>query len=131
MKFEDRLFQEAQHNWDLERLYVKLSEVKQMSTSRTVKFTQTEKAILRGLLCGCSPKQIAVHLHWTLNSLRVELTRGIYRYVEALTDRDLNTITNWRDIVRWLDETEYKISRQNRVGQKSQKFSDYMEEKKN
>ncbi|MBE9166109.1 NACHT domain-containing protein [Pleurocapsales cyanobacterium LEGE 06147] len=109
MKFEDRLFPEAGLSWDLERLYGKLTEAKQIATLKTARLTSVEKAILRGLLCSYSPKEIAAHLHWTLSSLRVELTRGLYRYIETLTAHDLNAIKNWRDIVRWLEETEYKI----------------------
>ena len=93
------------------KLYIKLTEAKQINTSKAAKLTPTEKAILRGLLCNYSPKQIATALHWTLNSLRVELTRGLYRYIEVVTDRDLNSIQNWRDIVRWLEQTGYKISK--------------------
>jgi GTPase SAR1 family protein len=109
MKFEDRLFQEAELSWDLERLYGKLTEAKQIGNLKTARLTSVEKAVLRGLLCSYSPKEIATRLHWTLSSLRVELTRGLYRYIETLTARDLNTIKNWRDIVKWLEETEYKI----------------------
>ncbi len=110
MKFEDRLFQEAEVNWDLERLYAKIIQVKQLNISRTAKLTPTEKAIIRGLLCSYSPQEIAINLHWTLSSLRVELTRGMYRYIETLTDRDINTIKSWRDIVKWLEEKGYKIA---------------------
>ncbi len=109
-KFEDQLFQEAELYWDLERLYLKLTQVKQSALSKTAKLTSTEKAILRGFLCGCSPKEIAKQLHWKLNSLRVELTRGLYRYIESLTDHDLNTIKNWRNVVQWLEEKKYKAS---------------------
>ena len=112
MKFEDQLFEEAKNNWDLERLYVRLTKVKQMNASKAVKITPTEKAILRGLLCYHSPKHIASNLNWTLNSLRVELTRGLYRYIEVLTDHDLNSIGNWRDIVQWLEAIGYKTSKQ-------------------
>ncbi len=110
MKFEDQLFREAELSWDLEKLYEKLTQAKQLSTSRTAKLTSTEKAILRGLLCSFSPKEIATHLHWSLSSLRVELTRGLYRYIETLTEHDLNTIKNWRNIVKWLEETGYKTT---------------------
>ncbi len=110
MKFEDRLFQEAELSWDLAKLYLQLTQVKQLTTSRTAKLTATEKAILRGFLCNCSPKEIASQLHWKLNSLRVELTRGLYRYIETLTTHELNTIKNWRDIAQWLEEEGYKTS---------------------
>ncbi|MGK7951198.1 MAG: NB-ARC domain-containing protein [Xenococcaceae cyanobacterium] len=110
MQFEDRLFQQAVNNWDLENLYVKLAQAKQISRTRETKLTSTEKAILRGLLCGYSPKQIATELHWTYGSLNVELTKGIYRYVETLTNHDLNTIRNWRNIAQWLEADGYKLN---------------------
>jgi len=110
MRFEDRLFQEAELEWDLEKIYRKLCQAKQLNTSRDAKLTPTEKAILRGFLCNYSPQEIAIQLHWKLNSLRVELSRGFYRYVETITDRDLNTVKNWRNIVQWLEEKGYKTS---------------------
>lgn len=111
MKFEDQLFQEAELSWNLEKLYAKLTQAKQLNTVKTAKLTQTEKAILRGLLCNSSPQEIATNLHWSLNSLRVELTRGLYRYIETLTNHELNTIKNWRNIVKWLEETGYKTNK--------------------
>ncbi len=108
MKFEASLFPEAELNWDLEKLYKKLNRVKQLNSAKTAKLTETEKAILRGFLCGCSPQEIATHLHWTICSLRVELTRGLYRYIETLTDRELNTIKNWRNLAQWLAVAGYK-----------------------
>ncbi len=109
MKFEDQLFQEAGVNWDLEKLYLKLTQAKQLHTFSSAQLTAIEKAILRGLLCNYSPKDIAKHLHWALNSLRVELTRGLYRYVETLTAHDLNAIKSWRNIAQWLEAAGYKI----------------------
>lgn len=107
MKFEEQLFREAESNWDLEKLYTKLNQVKQLDSSKTAKLTETEKAILRGFLCGYSPQEIASYLHWTICSLRVELTRGLYRYIETLTEHQLNTIKNWRNIPQWLAAAGY------------------------
>ncbi|MDJ0572977.1 MAG: hypothetical protein QNJ53_28615 [Pleurocapsa sp. MO_192.B19] len=33
MKFEDQLFREAELSWDLEKLYERLTQAKQLSTS--------------------------------------------------------------------------------------------------
>ena len=110
MQVENRLFIEAADNWDLENLYQKLAQVKQISTTRKAQLSPAEKAILRGLLCGYPPNKIAVELHWTCRSLSVELSKGLYRYVETLTDRNLNTIKNWCNVARWLESAGYKIS---------------------
>ena len=110
MQFEDQLFQKAADNWDLENLYRGIAQAKQFNKTREAKLTSVEKAILRGLLCGYSPKKIATELHWTSGSLNVELSKGLYRYVETLTDHDLNTIRNWRNIAKWLEAAGYKIT---------------------
>ncbi len=109
MLVENRLFIEAADNWNLENLYSELAQAKQTNTTREAKLSPTEKVILRGLLCGYPPKKIAVELHWTCRSLSVELSKGLYRYVEILTNRNLNTIKNWRDIARWLEASGYKV----------------------
>lgn len=107
-RFEDELFTEAAKLWNLEKLYGDLAEQKPTSTGRTIKLTPVKKAILRGLLCGYPPKIIATALHWTPGTLCVELTKGLYRYVETLTARESNTLKNWRDIARWLEAAGYK-----------------------
>lgn len=109
MQVENRLFIEAADNWNLENLYRELARAKQINTTTKAKLSPAEKAILRGLLCGYSPKRIAAELHWTCRSLSVELSKGLYRYVETLTDRDLNTIKNWRNVAQWLETAGYKI----------------------
>ena len=110
MQCEDQLFQEAAGKWDLENLYIKIAQAKPTNKIRGANLTTVEKAILRGLLCGYSPKKIATKLHWTPGSLNVELTKGLYRYVETLTDHDLHTIRNWRNIAQWLEVAGYKIA---------------------
>ena len=110
MQHEDQLFLEAADTWDLEKIYTKLAQTKQVSNIRETKLSPVEKATLRGLLCGYSPKKIAVQLHWTSGSLNVQLSKGLYRYVEAITNHDLNTIRNWRDVASWLEAAGYKIT---------------------
>lgn len=105
---EEQVFLEVSENWNLELLYEKLADIKQINISRKAKLSPIEKAMLRGLLAGNSPKLIADELHWTSASVGVELTKGIYRYVEALTDREPNTLKSWRDISKWIEEAGYK-----------------------
>jgi len=107
-RFEDQLFLEAAKLWNLEKLYIDLAEQKPSGTGRETKLTPVGKAILRGLLCGHSPKNIAAALHWAPGTLCVELTKGLYRYVETLTGRESNTLKNWRDISKWLEAAGYK-----------------------
>ncbi|BAU65947.1 WD-40 repeat-containing protein [Stanieria sp. NIES-3757] len=109
VQFVDDLFLEANDSWDVNNLYKNLTQVKQVGAVKKVELTAVEKTILRGLLCGYSPQQIANEIHWTSGSISVELTKGLYRYIETLTERDLNTLKNWRDVVKWLEEARYKI----------------------
>ncbi|RMF26311.1 MAG: NACHT domain-containing protein, partial [Cyanobacteria bacterium J083] len=111
MSFEDTIFPEVVDIWDLERLYKDLAQVKHIGTEKVTPLTPVEKAILRGLLAGNPPKQIAAQLHWTPGSMSVELSNGLYRYVETLTNRDIKTLKNWRDVAKWLEEAKYKKSK--------------------
>ena len=111
-QLENELFLTADQLWDLERLYLDLAQHKSTGRGKKIELTPVEKAILRGLLCNSSPKEIAVALHWATGTLYVELTRGLYRYVEKLTSRDLNTLKNWRDISNWLEAAGYKSPKQ-------------------
>lgn len=105
---EEQVFLEVSENWNLELLYQSLADIKQINISRKARLSPIEKAMLRGLLAGNSPKLIADELHWTSASVGVELTKGIYRYVEALTDREPNTLKSWRDVAKWAEEAGYK-----------------------
>lgn len=107
-RVENQLFPEVTKFWNLEQLYLDLAQQKATGTGRTIKLTPVEKAMLRGLLSGYPPKTIAAALHWAPGTLCVELTKGLYRYVEALTNRESNTLKNWRDISKWLEAAGYK-----------------------
>ncbi|CAN1209680.1 NB-ARC domain-containing protein [Tumidithrix helvetica PCC 7403] len=105
----DRLFPEAAQNWDLARLYADL----ETSTGKELK--PFEKACLRGLLCRYRPGQIAFKFAWTSGTLRVELNKGLYRSLEALTGNPSNTL-KWEHIGEWLEAKGYKVSFQHQVG---------------
>ena len=105
---EEQIFLEAYDNWNLELLFQNLANIKQIDISRQAKLSPVEKAMLRGLLAGYSPKEIANSLHWTSASVSVALSKGVYRYVEILTNRDSNSLKSWHDIAKWLEEAGYK-----------------------
>jgi len=99
----EKLFLEAAQSWDLERIYADIERV----NGKHLK--PAERACLRGLLCRYRPGQIAFKLTWTSGSLRVELNKGLYRYLEALAEKPLNTL-RWECIGDWLEEKGYKLS---------------------
>jgi hypothetical protein len=105
----DRLFTEALQMWQLDRLYADLDRVSHQISTRPLK--SAEKACLRGLLCRYRPGQIAFHLNWTSGTLRVELNKGLYRFIEILADRPPNTL-RWEKVGEWLEQKGYKRSPQ-------------------
>ncbi|MEA5537604.1 NB-ARC domain-containing protein [Limnoraphis robusta Tam1] len=100
-------FLEAEDNWNLEQLYSDLTTAKQFhKNSEKQKLTKTEKTVLRGLLCGSSPSEIATALHRNCSGLRVDLSRGLYRYIEVITQKSLH---HWKDVSVFLEAAEYKL----------------------
>ncbi|AFY70168.1 hypothetical protein Pse7367_1892 [Thalassoporum mexicanum PCC 7367] len=98
----DNLFPEAQQNWDLDRLYADIEAI------NTKPLRSVEKACLRGLLCRFRPGQIAFKLNWTSGTLRVDLNKGLYRYIEALAEQPLNTL-RWDKVSEWIEARGYKV----------------------
>jgi hypothetical protein len=104
------LFAEAATNWDLQKLYKDLAVAKrEFAPHKKRELTDTEKKHLRGLLCGYSPAEMAEKLYKKSRGVEADLCSTIYRYVEQLTEKPLNTLKNWRDIPQWLEQTGYKI----------------------
>ncbi len=99
----EQLFPEAISAWKLSELYHDLAVIKGHA------LTDWEKTCLRGLLCRYSPKHIAQQTYWTVNSLRTELSRRLYRYIEGLTYRQVSaTKVSWNTIADSLDELGYR-----------------------
>jgi WD40 repeat protein len=101
-------FKQAGDRWNLEKLYQDLTLAKHRQGLRRRKLlTPIEKACLRGLLCGLSPTQIARELCREPTGLRVDLSRGLYRYIETLTNTPLQ---DWRHGVSLLAEYAIEFS---------------------
>jgi tetratricopeptide (TPR) repeat protein len=98
----EQLFPEAISTWKLSELYHDLAVIKGHA------LTDWEKTCLRGLLCRYSPKHIAQQTYWTVNSLRTELSRRLYRYIEGLTHCQASVKVSWNTIADSLDELGYK-----------------------
>ena len=105
-----QLFQEAfVYGWDLHRLFADLDNVKQeYLQDSTQRLSDGEKVNLCGLLSGYSGTAIGERRDRNANGIRVEFSRGLYRYVERLTNREENELKSWRDIAKWLEAAGYK-----------------------
>jgi hypothetical protein len=93
--------------WKLEQLYIDLASVK----GKTL--TPVEKRLLRELLCGYSPAEIADRVFRTRNSniVRVYLSNGLYKYIEILLGdraRSAIEIKNWSHAIQLLEEASYR-----------------------
>lgn len=100
-------FLEAKKNWELERLYVDLASAKGKA------LTPVEKKFLRGLLCGCSPAEIAkiVYQSPSSSTVRVYLSNGLYKYIEEMLTHQAGCsvkVKNWSRVTQLLEKAGYK-----------------------
>lgn len=110
-------FTRATNDWNTEKLYTDLANAKQQFAPHTRRgLTPVEKRHLCGLLCGCSPAEIAVLLSKQIKGVEVDLSKTLYRYIEVLTNRPRNALKNWRDAIDWLEIAGYKKQQKNSSG---------------
>jgi SpoVK/Ycf46/Vps4 family AAA+-type ATPase len=100
-------FFEAKTNWELETLYVDLASTKGKA------LTPVEKKFLRGLLCGCSPAEIAsiVYQSRSSSTVRVYLSNGLYKYIEEMLSNTAGysvKVKNWSRVTYLLEKAGYK-----------------------
>ncbi|MBE9006355.1 NACHT domain-containing protein [Fortiea sp. LEGE XX443] len=103
-------FVEAKNNWELEKLYVDLASTKGKA------LTPVEKKFLRGLLCGCSPAEIAsiVYQSRSSSTVRVYLSNGLYKYLEEMLSNAAGhsvKVKNWSRVTYLLEKAGYKKGR--------------------
>jgi len=116
----DEIFSEAADRWDLERLYRDLAEAKRQCVPRARKgLTEREKLYLRGLLCGCSPREIAKKLVLSSKGVEVYVCKTLYPYLKQLPDVPSQKIENWRTIDNLLEDAGYKRQLQSSVKSKT------------
>ncbi len=100
-------FTVSKEYWQLEKLYLDLGTVKGKA------LTPLEKTFLQGLLCGHSPSEIAekVYQNKNSNSVRVYLSKGIYKYIQEFLSKKYDrsiAIKNWSRITKLLEDAGYK-----------------------
>jgi two-component system, OmpR family, alkaline phosphatase synthesis response regulator PhoP len=97
---------ESNPTWEIEKLCSDLAQIKKelKQSSYPGQLTHLEKVCLLKILSGDSPNSIATQLNREPNGLTVDLSRGLYRYVEALTGQKPK---NWRDIPLLLSKKGY------------------------
>ncbi|MBW4560716.1 MAG: NB-ARC domain-containing protein [Mojavia pulchra JT2-VF2] len=100
-------FIKAKNNWELEKLYVDLASAKGKA------LTPIEKKFLRGLLCGCSPAEIAkiVYQSGSSSTVRVYLSNGLYKYIEEMLSNQVGysvKVKNWSRVTHLLEKAGYK-----------------------
>ncbi|AFY33437.1 NB-ARC domain-containing protein [Calothrix sp. PCC 7507] len=100
-------FIEAKKSWELEKLYVDLASAKGKA------LTPVEKKFLRGLLCGCSPAEIAkiVYQSPSSSTVRVYLSNGLYKYIEEMLSNQAGysvKVKNWSRVTHLLEKAGYK-----------------------
>ncbi|NEQ25764.1 MAG: hypothetical protein F6K28_43250 [Microcoleus sp. SIO2G3] len=104
----DQKFLEAGTHWNLAKLNADLATAKHQahSSRRSCSLSDTEQACLRGLLCGYSPIEIATALNRDATGLRVDLSRGLYEYIQLLTGQRPR---DWRRVTIVLEKAGYKL----------------------
>ena len=98
----DEQFTQAANHWDLETLYADLASAKGK------RLTPVEKLHLRGLLCGCSPGEMAQKLGKDAKGVESDLCASVYKYVKSLIGKGNEKIGNWRNIAEWLEDAGSK-----------------------
>ncbi|MEM9218172.1 MAG: NB-ARC domain-containing protein [Cyanobacteria bacterium P01_F01_bin.150] len=100
-------FSEAAKSWDLDALYLDLADAKGKG------LTRVEKQYLRGLLCYCSPNEIAERLHVAGDTVRNYLSKGLYRYIEAVLinkDSEVQRVKDWSRVPPLLEAVGYRLT---------------------
>lgn len=106
-KRSDDEFPEAAKSWDLESLYLDLADAKGKG------LTRVEKQYLRGLLCYCSPNEIAERLHVAGDTVRNYLSKGLYRYIETVLitkEHDVQRVKDWSRVPPLLESVGYRLT---------------------
>ena len=94
-------FSEAAERWNLTQLYEDLRKV------RGKRIQDGVQPFLKGVLCRCSPAEIAERLGYSNRTVSVALSRGVYPYVKDLCKVPENQKISWIDIPKLLEKAGY------------------------
>ncbi|MBE9189041.1 NACHT domain-containing protein [Gloeocapsopsis crepidinum LEGE 06123] len=106
-KLVESQFTAAEELWNLDKLYMDLAKAKEKS------LTAVERSLLRGLLCGYSPAEIAsiIYQNRSSSTVRVYLSNGLYKYIEEMLSfqtGDSVKIQNWSRVAQLLEKAGYR-----------------------
>ncbi|MBD1921126.1 DUF1822 family protein [Microcoleus sp. FACHB-831] len=110
----NQLVKQVNATWKIEKICKELSEAKQVFTNseREQTLSQKESDCLCALLCNKQPREIAKLLGVNPEGINVDLSRGLYRYIETLIQSKTNEAVRiqWSNIPRLLENLGYKRS---------------------
>jgi len=98
-------FDEVRQEWDLQSLYSDLAEIIKKN------LTGRQKKLLHGLLCGYSPKEIALIAYRKSDSKSILPDLSVlYRYIEQLvsTNTDNPPSVSWGRVRPLLEKAGYR-----------------------
>jgi hypothetical protein len=97
-------FGEAEQEWNLQKLYSDLADV----TGKNL--TTRQKKLLRGLLCGYSPREIASIGYKRPNSKSILPDLSLlYRHIEQLVTNNANPpLVTWGHVRPLLEKAGYR-----------------------
>jgi hypothetical protein len=108
----EQIITQAAEKWKLEELSLDLGEAKTLyhNAQRQQPLSQQESDCLCGLLCHYRPQQIAKLLHIQVNGLQVNLSHGLYRYIETLVEQKTGNRPKiaWSVVPTLLENLGYK-----------------------
>ena len=120
MILEDKLFSEADQNWDLPRIYADVNKMRK--NLRQMHLSPLERACLRGLLLGYSPAQIASKIPGKpQSSFITNLVWGLHRGIAQMTDGESGAVESYQDIGKWLAQAGYQKNQESKVQSNQQK----------
>ena len=107
LKQHQQVFDEAEQNWDLSKLYQRLEAIKLREEQQPL--TNLEQFCLRGILCGYTPEEIAQKLIKQLDPFLIQVTFwNLFRYIQTMVGKEEVRITNFQDILDSLAISGYQ-----------------------
>ena len=76
---------QALENWNIAKLIDDLGAAKKIFKPNSKGLSPTEETFLCLLLCEYGPEAIAQKLHRNLNGVKVDLSKGLYSYIDDQT----------------------------------------------
>ena len=109
-KYQPNIFPEASECWNLEELYAVLEKIKQRIEKKPL--TLLEQSVLRGILSGNTPEEIASFLPGKFSDLILNSTQRLYRYIQTLTGTEIRDVdvNKYQHIPKLLEAAGYKQS---------------------